>query len=82
MILIELEVPSLGRNYQFYLNKDTVVKELILEIADMICQREQCRCLSDASDMELGSKNLGTILSKDMSLASQGIVEADRLILV
>ena len=67
MILVDVEVMSLDRRY---------------EIADILCQKHHCRLIGDIDEMVLCSKRRECILDKNLSLESQGIHNADRIMLV
>ncbi len=82
MILVEVEVPSLGRDYQFSLDENSKVDSLLEEILEMISQKEHCDICGDKEGLCLCSKNAGKILSRAGSLAEQGIAGADHLILL
>ena len=82
MILVEIEVPSLGRDYQFSLDESSRVDLLLEEITEMICQKEHCTVQGSKEGLCLCSKNTGKILGRTGTLAEQGISGADRLILL
>ena len=79
MIIVDVEVPSIERKYQFSLEEQVPVETVIAEV---ICQKEQCSLKGDAGDLFLCSKESRRILDRRATLAQQGILNADRLLLV
>ena len=82
MIIVDVEVPSIKRKYQFSLEEQVPVETVIAEIVEVICQKEQCSLKGDAGDLFLCSKESRRILDRRATLAQQGILSADRLLLV
>lgn len=81
MILVDLQVVSLDRNYQFSLDESKTVFELITEIKDILCQKEQCEMMGDDDDLMLCSVSQNRILEKGKTLSQQGVRSAERLLL-
>lgn len=82
MILVDVEVPSVGRKYQFNLDEQSGVETLITEMAEVICQKEQCRLLGNIAELSLCAGSRKKILDKGKSLSEQGVENADWLILI
>ncbi|HIT66477.1 MAG TPA: hypothetical protein IAB61_04435 [Candidatus Merdisoma merdipullorum] len=82
MILVDVEAPSLGRDYQFSLDENSPVELLLDEIVEMISQKEHCEIPEDKEQLCLCSRNRGKILSRKKTLAEQGVTGADWLILL
>ena len=82
MILVDLEVPSMRKSYQFRLEETCMVGTLITEIAEMICQKEHCQLLQGEDKLELYSMENKCILNKGKTLTQLQVKEADRLILL
>ncbi len=82
MIIVDIEVPSTGRKYQFNVDEQVPVETLIAELAEVICQKEQCIFKGDLSELCLCSGEGRKILSSKETLARQGIRNADWLLLV
>ena len=82
MIIVDIEVPSMERKYQFSVEEQVPVETLIAELAEMISQKEQCVLQGNVSEMCLCSGENRRILSYRETLAEQGIKNADRLLLV
>lgn len=82
MIVVEIEVPSVGRNYQFRLEEMVKVNTLITEIAEMIGQKEHSPLMGKIDSLVLCSRDKECILNKNQSLSEQGIQNAETLLLV
>lgn len=82
MMIVDIEVPSLERKYQFSLEEQVAVETLIAELAEVLCQKEQCDLKGEAEALCLCSKEQQRILDRYATLAQQGIRNADELLLV
>ena len=82
MILVDVEAPSLGRDYQFSLDENSPVEQLLDEIVEMIAKKERCEIPQEKGQLCLCTKNGERILSRTGTLAGQGVTGADRLILL
>lgn len=82
MIIVDIEVPSMERKYQFNVDEQVPVETLIAELAEVISQKEQCIIQGNVSELCLCSEENKRILSYEESLSGQGIRNADRLLLV
>lgn len=82
MIIVDIEVPSMERTYQFSVEEQVPVETLIAELSEVICQKEQCAVQGNLAEMYLCSVENKCVLSYKETLAEQGIQNADRLLLV
>lgn len=82
MIIVDIEVPSLERKYQFSLEEQVPVETLIAELAEVLCQKEQCNIKGEFEALCLCSKEQKKILDRYATLAQQGVRNADGLLLV
>lgn len=82
MIIVDIEVPSIERKYQFSVEEQVSTETLIAELAEVICQKEQCILKGDLSQMCLCAGETKRILNRSETLAAQGIANADWLLLV
>lgn len=82
MIIVEVEVPSLERTYQFSLEEQVTVETLIAELAEVLCQKEQCERKGELEELCLYSREQKSILDRYATLAQQGVRSADGLLLV
>lgn len=82
MIIVDIEVPSIERKYQFSVEEQVSTETLIAELAEVICQKEQCTLKGDVSQLCLCAGESSRILNHSESLEKQGIANADWLLLV
>ena len=82
MILVDVIVPSVEKNYDFNLDENAKIEMVLEEIAGMICQKEQCTIIGDKNQLLLCKFEGQVVLDKQMSLAQSGIINGDRLLLI
>lgn len=82
MILVDIYVPSTGNTYDFQLDEDVPVGNVIEEVSEMIGQKEHCRIVGDMTKLMLCVGKNQQILRKDYTLAQCQIVNGDSLLLV
>lgn len=82
MIMADVYVPSIGRQYEFSLDEQAQIDHLIPEIAEVICQKENCTLGGDPGELMLCLMNTRQILDRDKCLGSYGIGNGFSLLLV
>lgn len=82
MIIVDVNVVILDKFYDFELNEDVKIKEVIEEIVHMIEQKERTGFTGDISDLILFDRRNRRVLNSDYSLAQQGIVSGGSLSLI
>ncbi|MCI8521623.1 MAG: glutamyl-tRNA amidotransferase [Lachnospiraceae bacterium] len=82
MILVDIYVPSIGNTYDFQLDEEVPVGNVIEEISEMIGQKEHCRIVGDMTKLMLCAQKDRQILHRDDTLAQCHIVTGDSLLLV
>lgn len=82
MVLTDIRVPALGKQYSFQLNEQETVKNIIEELVEIVCQKEQCRLEGSASELSLWSEDHRQRLPKEVSLLQCGITAGSSLILI
>ena len=82
MILVDIYVPSIGNTYDFQLDEEVPVGNVIEEISEMIGQKEHCRIVGDMTKLMLCAQKYRQILHRDDTLAQCHIVTGDSLLLV
>lgn len=82
MILIDVYVPVCNRVYDFYLDSQKSVEQLITEISGLIAEQEDADLDGEATDFWLCEMSKGVVLHGKYSLAEQGIKEGAGLLLV
>lgn len=82
MVIVDIYVPAVDKNYNFSLNESVPVESVIDEITEMIGQKEQTHLYG--SQEELGLFHLADrrILPRANTLAECGVKTGDSLLLV
>ena len=81
MITVMIYSVMFDTEYEFRLNSDVPVSELIEEIAEMIAQKEQCGISGDTEDLMLIDKTAGYVFSPADTLRSRRVKTGDTLYL-
>ena len=82
MIMVDVMVPSIGRQYNFSLEEQSPVSMLVAEIAEVICQKENCCLGGSAKELTLWSREHKKMLSGQASLSQYGIANGSSLLLI
>ena len=82
MVLVEVNVPSLRKRYDFKLDKYTRINDLIDEICTIICQKEQKEVIVRTRDMLLAVINKEIIMNNMYSLSDYNVLDGMELMLV
>ncbi|MBR0091358.1 MAG: glutamyl-tRNA amidotransferase [Lachnospiraceae bacterium] len=82
MILVDVYVPAVDKEYNFSLDEEVSVKTILDEIIEMIEQKEQTKLKGNQDDMLLCDKKNGKVLARTNSLKECGILNGDSMILV
>ncbi len=79
MIMVDVTVPSIGRQYNFSLEEQASISMLIAEITEVICQKECCQLAGSVDRLNLCSYERKKILSPEGTLSQYGIANGSRL---
>lgn len=82
MVLTDIRVPALGKQYSFQLNEQETVKNIVEELAEIVCQKEQCRLEGEIAELSLWSEEQEQRLPEEASLIQCGITTGSSLILL
>ncbi|MBQ9346364.1 MAG: hypothetical protein IJT94_17445 [Oscillibacter sp.] len=82
MIIVNVKVPALEKEYNFSLDEDAPVGELIEETAELIVQKEGVQFIGNLDEMALCSREGCFQCSKRGTLRDYGICGGEELILV
>ena len=82
MILVDIYVPSVDREYDFGLDEKAKISSIIEEVASMVSQKEQCELKGNAETLLLCNVNDRTILPRQKTLEQCNIGNGKRLMLV
>lgn len=82
MILVDIYIPSLDKTYDFQVDENASVQNLILEISEMIGNQTKSGNGISTEKFMLCSMDQDVILKRSSSLNSYGIQNGSRLMLV
>ena len=82
MIIVDINVVIFDKFYDFELNEDAKVREVIEEIVHMIEQKEKTGFTGSISDLILFDRKNKKVLNLDYSVAQQAIVSGGSLSLI
>lgn len=81
MILVDVQVLQLGEVYDFELDEEKTVREVLSDVLALICKKEKLHC-DLPEEYFLFARNRECILWEEQSLKEQGVRSGERLILV
>ena len=82
MLMVDIYVPAVDKEYDFTLNADIKIRTIIEEIAEMIAQKEQAAIVGDVECFMLCDGDRNRVLPTNMTLGEFGIKTGSRMILV
>ena len=81
MIIIKVEVPMMGREYDFQIDETVPIYEVQEEITEMICRRQQCRLDGLEHRLLLWDRKRGLLLRREDSALDNGLETGSELLL-
>ena len=82
MIIVNIKVPALEKEYNFSVDENAPVQDLVEEIAELIVQKEGVQFSGNMADMVLCSRDPGFQCARTSCLNDYGIYGGAELILV
>ena len=82
MVLVDIFVPAVDKTYNFSLNENTPIEGVIMEITEMIEQKERTKLLGDKDTLNLYSTRTSAALPKANTLSDCYVTSGSRLIMV
>lgn len=82
MILVDMYIPAVDANYDFMLEENVPVVQVMEEISEMISKKVKEKKPGQITDFILYSMDTGTLLDINISLHGNGIRDGSRLIFV
>ncbi len=81
MIIVNVEIPIMGQDYDFQIDENVPMHEVQEEIAEMICRRQQCRI--DGLDYRflLWDKKRGLMLRREGTARENGLETGSELLM-
>ncbi len=82
MILVDVYVPAMDDNYDFMVDENVAVGQIVTEIGGMISKKVNETLLEQDADFQLYSMNTRTLLNSGQSLYMNNVTDGCRLLLV
>lgn len=82
MILVEIYVPAMDENYDFMLDEDTKVEQIIGELEEMLSKKAKSVCTDPIEAFILCSRDRKEVLPMQKTLAACHIRDGSQLLLV
>lgn len=82
MIMVDVYVPALDREYDFCLNQDVEIGAVIKEISGMIAYKEHSEIVGNVGELMLCDRDNGVILDSSRTLCACRIQTGSKLMLV
>lgn len=82
MILVDINVPSVDSSYDFQLDEDSSIYNIIAELSELISQKEHCEVVGKVEDLMLCTRKDRRVLSVNSTLRESGVQTGDSLMLV
>lgn len=81
MIIVEIEVPIMGKRYDFQIDENVSLYEVKKEIVEMICRKEQCPIKGNLSRLMVWHQD-GHELKQEYSARENGLRTGSQIIIV
>lgn len=81
MIIVNVDIPIMGQDYDFQIDEDTPIYEVQEELIDMICRRQQCRVKGLEHRVLLWDKKRGLLLRRNESARENGLESGSELLM-
>jgi len=82
MIIIDVEVPLLGKRYDVQIDENIPLYEVKEEITEMICRKEQCMIVGETSRLLIWNMQSENRIDEEQTAWESGLVTGSRLLLV
>ena len=82
MINVDIYVPPMNHTYNFNLDEESPIQDLIDEIAELICKKEHSELGGDSKGFVLASLDQDICLNPGNCLREYSIKNGDQLLLV
>lgn len=81
MIIVDIQVPSINKVYDFELDEEMMAGALVKEVAEIVAEKEKM-IYRQEDQMYLFAMEHEKVLNENCSLRQQGIRNGERLILI
>ena len=81
MMIVNISVPMLGTSYDFQIDENIQMYQVLEDVISLVCSREQCRTMADRNRVLLWEVSGGRIINRNLSAYENGLRTGSRLIL-
>ncbi|MBO5303965.1 MAG: hypothetical protein J6A92_07945 [Lachnospiraceae bacterium] len=82
MILVDIYIPAVEKNFDFMLDENVPVEQVMTEISEMISKKAMGNRMAQAEDFLLCSMDTKKMLNPELSLYMNHIQDGSKLIFV
>ncbi|MDD6729106.1 MAG: glutamyl-tRNA amidotransferase [Eubacteriales bacterium] len=82
MVIVDVYVPVVNKNYDFSVNEKSKISFVIEEISEIIAQKEGCSTIKNPESFILCNAANNSILDPEKTLEAYGLGNGIRLMLV
>lgn len=82
MIIVDIEVPMIGKNFDFQISEETPLCRVKEEIVEMICLKEQCQIQGKEEELLMWNAQNGSLLRQELSARENALATGSRILLV
>ena len=73
MIIVRVEIPIMGQEFDFQLDEDTTAYEIQKDIADMVCSRNACVLSGNSERLMMWDVLRHTLIRPELTLRENGL---------
>ena len=82
MILVDIYIPAVDETYDFMLDENTEIEQIIFEISEMISKKMKSGHVENINEFLLYRISTKQMLERKKTLYTSGVRDGDRLMLV
>ena len=82
MILVDVYIPSIDDSYDFMLDENVPIEQIIVEISEMILKKVKGKSPENRDDFMMCFMDQNKILDRNQSLYEAGVRDGNRLMMV
>lgn len=82
MIIVEIEMPMMGKKYDFQIDENVPLCDVKEEIIEMICQKEQCPLEGDIERFMMWDTQSKKRLVEEQTASENRLQTGSRILLV
>lgn len=82
MLQVDIEVPVMGRTYEFQIDENLTVGTITMRVASAICIKEQCMHSGNEKNFMLWDKERKICLLPEKTVSEMGVAAGSSLLLI